>query len=63
MAILAWVFGVLGGACAVMGVLTAMEVVPLLVPAFTDMFWLVLSIILLLVCIAFAVSVKEGVID
>ncbi len=59
MAILAWIFGALGGLCAVMGIITAVGVIPLLAElpaAFTSMFWLVLSVILLLVCIAFAVS-------
>ena len=59
MAILAWVFGILGGLCAVMGILTAVEVIPLLTelpPAFTSMFWLTLGAVLLLGCIAAAVS-------
>ena len=59
MAILAWVFGILGGLCAVMGIITATEVAPLLAElpaAFTAMFWLALSAILLLACIAAAVS-------
>lgn len=56
MAILAWCFGILGGACAVMGVLTTVEVVPVFASAFTGTFWLELSVILFLICIAFAVS-------
>jgi len=56
MGLLAWIFGALGGLCAVMGVITAAEVVPLLGSAFTSMFWMVLSAILLLICIAFAVG-------
>ena len=56
MGILAWVFGGIGGLCLVMGVLTATEVVPLLGAALDTMFWLVVSVILFLVCIAFAVS-------
>ena len=56
MGILAWIFGSLGGLCAVMGIITAAEVMPLLGAAFDSMFWLVLSVILLLACIAFAVS-------
>ena len=56
MGILAWVFGGLGGLCMVMGILTATEVVPLLGAALDTMFWFVLSVILLLACIAFAVS-------
>ena len=56
MGILAWVFGILGGLCAVTGIITAAEVIPLLVTGFTAMFWLVLSAILLLACVAAAVS-------
>jgi len=59
MAIAAWVFGVLGGLCAVTGVLAATEVIPLLseLPsAFTPLFWLTLGVVLLLACIAFAIA-------
>ena len=52
MGILAWVFGILGGLCAVMGIITALEVISE-VAALTWTFWLMLSAILLLVCIAF----------
>jgi len=52
----AWVFGILGGLCAVMGICTAAGVVPLLGAEFTSMFWLVVSAILLLASIAFAVG-------
>ena len=55
MGILAWIFGGLGGLCTVMGIITAVKVIPE-VAALTWMFWLVLSAILLLICIAFAVS-------
>ncbi|MFC2011031.1 hypothetical protein ACFLUR_01920 [Chloroflexota bacterium] len=58
MAILAWVFGSLGGLCAVMGIITAAEVIPLLGEAFTTMFWLTLSAVLLLACIAAAVATR-----
>ncbi|MFC2043608.1 hypothetical protein ACFLT8_00310 [Chloroflexota bacterium] len=61
MAILAWVFGILGGLCAVTGIITAVEVVPELTE-FTGlayMFWLVLSSILLLACIAFATGQRS----
>jgi len=56
MGILALIFGILGGLCAVMGIITAAGVVLLLGVEFTSMFWMVLSVILLLICIAFAVS-------
>ena len=55
MGVLAWTFGALGGLCAVMGIITAVAVIRE-VAALTWTFWLVLSAILLLVCIAFAVS-------
>ena len=54
MGTLAWISGTLGGLCAVMGIITALAVIE--VAALTWMFWLVLSAILLLACIAFAVS-------
>ena len=62
MAILASILGILGGLVAVVGIITALEVDPLLTElpeAFTEMFWLVLSAILLLGCIAAAVSRTE----
>ena len=59
MAIAAWVFGILGGLCAVMGIITAAEVNTLLGAGFTAMFWLALSAVLLLACIAAAVSRSE----
>ncbi len=62
MAILAWVFGILGGLCAVMGIITAAEAVPLLAElpeAFNEMFWLALGGVLLLACIAFSISRTE----
>ena len=52
MGLLAWILGILGGLFAVMGVITAFEVVPALMPAITEMFWLVLAAIFLLGCIA-----------
>ena len=59
MGIVAWVFGILGGLCAVMGIVTAVEVIPLLGAEFTTMFWLALSAVLLLGCIAATVSRGE----
>ncbi|MFC2013316.1 hypothetical protein ACFLU8_00245 [Chloroflexota bacterium] len=54
MAMLAWLFGFLGGLGMVMGVATALEIVPLLDEEFTWMFWFVLSALLLLLSIACA---------
>jgi len=59
MGMLAWTFGILGGLCAVMGIITAVEVIPEYA-GLTWMFWLVLSAILLLVSIAFAVGRGGG---
>jgi len=56
MAIAAWVLGSLGGLSAVMGIASAAEIVPSLGTEFTPMFWLTLGGVLLLACIAFAVS-------
>ena len=55
MGMLAWIFGILGGLCMVMGIVTAAAVIPE-VAALSWMFWLVLSAILLLACIAFAMG-------
>ncbi len=55
MGILAWIFGIIGGLCAVMGIVTAVGVVPLLGAEFTAMFWLALSAILFLVTITFTI--------
>jgi len=63
MGILAWVFGALGGLCAVMGIITATEAIALLAElpaAFTAMFWLALGAILLLACIACCASRTES---
>ena len=61
MDILAWVLGILGGLCAVMGVVTAVEVtaaeiVPLLGTEMTWTFWFRLAGILFIACIAAAVA-------
>ena len=55
----AWILGILGGLCAVMGIITATEVVPEYA-GLTWMFWLVLSGILLLASIAFTVGRGGG---
>ena len=55
MGMLAWTFGILGGLCAVMGIVTAVEVIPEYA-GLTWRFWLVISAILLLISIAFAVG-------
>ena len=60
MAGLAWLTGFLGGLCMVMGIVTAADIAPLLGAEFTWMFWFVLSALLLLLSIAFAVGRGGG---
>jgi len=52
----AGIFGGIGGLCAVMGIITAAGVIPPVMPEFTWMFWFVLSAVLLLASIAFALG-------
>lgn len=52
MGITAVIVGAVGGLCALMGIITAAEVIPLIMPQFTWMFWFVLSAILILASIA-----------
>ncbi len=59
MGMAALIFGILGGLCAVWGIITATEVVSEYA-GLTWMFWLVLSGILLLASIAFTVSRGNG---
>ena len=60
MGLLAWIAGILGGLCAVMGIITAAGVVPTLGTEFTWILWFALSAILLLASIAFAVGRGES---
>ncbi len=59
MGIAAWIFGAIGGLCAVMGIITATAVIPEFA-GLTWMFWLVLSGILLLASIAFTIGRGSG---
>ncbi len=62
MGMLAWILGILGGLCAIMGIIIATEAVSLTMgaAALVDwMFWMMISGILLLACIAAAVSRRE----
>jgi hypothetical protein len=52
MGLFAALLGAIGGLCAVMGIVTAMEVIDPIADQLTGMFWLVLSAILLLGSIA-----------
>jgi hypothetical protein len=53
---MAAIIGGIGGLCAVMGIITAVEVIPLITSQLTWMFWFVLSAILLLGSIAIALG-------
>ena len=52
MGITAAIIGGIGGLCAILGIVTALEVLPGMGEQFTWMFWFVLSAILLLSSIA-----------
>jgi len=56
MGLTAAIVGVLGGLCAIMGIITATEVIDLIMPRFTWNFWFMLSAILLLASIAFSLG-------
>jgi hypothetical protein len=56
MTALAWITGIIGGLCMVMGIVTATEAIPLLGSELTWLFWLVLSGILLLASIVFTLA-------
>ena len=56
MGAMAAIAGAVGGLCAVIGIVTALEVMPSLGTEFTWMFWFVLSVILLLASIALVVG-------
>ena len=56
MGAIAAIIGAVGGLSAVMGIITAAEVIPLIGEQFTWMFWFVLSAILLLASIAFTLG-------
>lgn len=56
MGLAAAIAGAIGGLCAVIGIIAAVLVIPLITPFDTWMFWFVLSAILLLASIAFALG-------
>lgn len=60
MGTLAWITGTIGGICAVVGIITALEAIPLLGAQLTWIFWFVLSAILLLATIALALGRGAG---
>ena len=64
MKITAWILGVLGGLCAIMGIIIATEAVTLTTgPAVLVnwLFWMIVSALLFLACIATAVSRREEI--
>lgn len=56
MGITAAIVGAIGGLCAIMGIITAAEVILPIMPQFTWNFWFVLSAILLLGSIVFSLG-------
>ena len=60
MGTIAVIAGAIGGLCAVLGIVTALEVPLNIGDQFTWMFWFVLSAILLLASIAFSVGRGGG---
>ena len=53
MVALAWITGILGGLCMAMGIVTALEAIPLMGAELTWLFWFALSGILLLASMVF----------
>ncbi|HUT68938.1 MAG TPA: hypothetical protein VMW86_10390 [Dehalococcoidales bacterium] len=60
MGTIAAILGGIGGLCAVLGIVTALEVMPDIGEQFTWMFWFVLSAILLLATIALTTGRGQG---
>jgi hypothetical protein len=60
MGTIAAILGGIGGLCAILGIITTLEVLPGLSPQLTWTFWFFLSALLLLGCIAFAVGRGGG---
>jgi len=58
MVAVAWIAGILGGLCMVMGVVTALEAIPLLVVGLDWLFWFALSVILFLASIVFTLAAR-----
>ena len=50
---MAWITGILGGLCMAMGIVTALEAIPLMGAELTWLFWFALSGILLLASMVF----------
>ncbi len=59
MATLAWVFGVLGLFSLALGMMTALELIPLIAPALTSAFLMTAATNLLLIAIACAIPASR----
>lgn len=59
MGIIAALLGAIAGLAAVTGIITALEVIPLITPQLTWTFWFVLSAILFLAAIVFLLGREE----
>ena len=62
MTVLAWILGVIGGLCAAMGIVTAIDVIPALtgaLPGFDALLWVALGVFFMLTCIAAVLSRNE----
>ena len=59
MGVLAWILAILGALCAIMGIVTAVGVLAPLGAALTAMFWLALSGVLFLACIAATIAMSS----
>ena len=60
MGFMAAIAGAVGGLSAIMGIITALEVIQPIAEQLTWMFWLVLAAILLLASIAFALGRSDS---
>ena len=60
MTVFAWIAGILGGLCIVMGIITALGAIQLVGYDLTWLFWFALSGILFLASIVFTLARGEG---
>ena len=56
MGVLALILGILGGLCTIMSIITATEIILLVTPTFTAIFWLVLAGVLFVAAITCLVA-------
>ena len=58
------IIGIVGAFCALMGILTAANIVPLIGPGFTGIFWLLLSAVVFLALMsAVVIAASKEMID